>query len=98
MTVEASARECGGDELVGDVFRVSEVHDLVLCELRMRQDLHESGESDRMDFRDSGNRFGTQDAVVDKTQFADALRHENVAIGQERQAPGVIETARNGGD
>ena len=98
VAFEAAAGEGGGDHVGSDVFCISEVYEVVLREFRMGQDFHESGEAYGVDGGDSGDGFGIQHAIVHQAEFAVALGHEHVTVGEEGEAPGVVEARRHRDD
>ena len=93
MAIEAGAGERGRDHVVRDVLRVGEIDDLVLREIGMGQDFHQSGQTHGMYFGHAGDRLGIEAAVTHEAEPAGAFGNEHVAVGKKCQAPGMHETA-----
>src|SRR5690606_15123337 len=61
------------------------------------QHLHQAEHAFTENFRYTSDRFRGQLAFVDYTQTTAALGNEHVAIGQEGEAPGMVEATSHDG-
>src|SRR5678809_1141227 len=77
---------------------IGEIDVSVLCEARMKSDVHvpmhssrQAGLTRHIPLGASRNRLRFELAIPDNAQAARALRHELSSIRKERDAPGILE-------
>ena len=80
LAIEASA--CEGQRVLRALqrLRVCQVDQMVLRELRMERNIHQSGEALRAHSRNARNGLGVQHTIPDEPQLSSALGHEHRAI------------------
>src|SRR5262245_19712722 len=72
---------------------------MVLTELRMCHDIHQSGlTADKKDLWQAADRLGLQLAIFDDAQPAFAFHNKHGAVGKKRQAVGVHQVLRDRND
>ena len=86
LAVEAAARERRRAFLLFTL-RVSQVHELVLRELRVDGDFEQPALPDREHLGRPGHRRRVERAAADDAQLPGLLGDEHVAVRQEREAP-----------
>src|SRR4029450_1503980 len=94
LAVELPAMERGRRSLVARL-RVGQIQQLVLCELRRRQDLEQSALTGRPDLRNAADRLRIEHALANDPQPSRSLSDEHVSVWQEREAPGILEPAHD---
>src|SRR5204863_5295696 len=57
--------------------------------LRMQSDVQQAARPSGLQLRNTGDRFGIEDAAADNSQASRALRDEHVAVRQPGDAPGM---------
>jgi hypothetical protein len=74
--------------LVTETFDVAQIDQTVVGELRMENDLQQSGQNRAVDSRNAGDRLRVQNAPTDDPQAARIpLGDQNVAVREKREAP-----------
>jgi hypothetical protein len=71
------------------LFRIRQVQQMVLRELRVERDVEQAFLTGRMHARCAGDRPPLHDAVVNAPQAAVALGDEHVAVRQKCKTPGM---------
>ena len=94
--LEAAAGELAAGDFGADAAltapHVGQVNEVVLRVTGMQRDIEQPALADGGDLRQAGNRLRIQLAVLaDDPQPARAFRDQHPAIGQEREAPGMLE-------
>ncbi len=72
----------------------TEIDGLVLREVAIERDVMQPALARREHFRQAGKRRGEL-AVGDDAQTAGTFRHQHAAVGQERERPGVVQSAHH---
>src|SRR3546814_11062643 len=70
----------------------------VLAEVGMQNDVEEAALAARRYLRDAGNRLFEQAAVLEEAQAPRPLGDQQPAVGQEGEAPGMVEAGAQGLD
>ena len=70
------------------LLHIGEIDEVVLCEIRVQSNIEELVDGKP---RNSSNRLWIEPAIVDQPQLARSFSNEDVAIGEERNAPGMGE-------
>ena len=92
VAIQYAARNFGTDAIVV-ACRVRDVDQLVVGELGMQRDIHQSALSKRGDGRQAFYRSRFKfEILADHAQSACSLGHQHAAIGQKRQAPWMLQT------
>jgi len=74
---------------------IGEVDQLVLAELRVQGEVHETGEALRVHLRHAGHWIRIEDAVANHAQPPRPLANQDAAIGKKRHAPRLHEPLRH---
>src|SRR6185369_4316901 len=87
LPIKRAARQCCGNEHIGDILCIRKVDPLVLGVLWMQNNIHQARQSNGMNLWNSIKRFWIQHTIAYYSKSTRALGDKDASIGQPLHAP-----------